>query len=89
MSVLLASRHEKDFSAFRQKWGKNLIISRGVQWEVKKLLKKLAFSDKFFSDRGLNHLRILRIWSEILEKSWRCSWKNNTSWWMLPNKTKR
>ena len=52
MSVLLVSRDEKDFSAFRQKGGKNLIISRGVQWEVKKLLKKLAFSDNFFSDRG-------------------------------------
>ena len=47
MSVSLDSRDERDFSVFRPKGGKELLFSRGVHWEVKHLLKRLAFSEKF------------------------------------------
>ena len=47
MSASLISRDERYFSVFRQKGSKELLFSRGVHWEAKFFLKRLAFSEKF------------------------------------------
>ena len=47
MSVSFISRDERDLFAFRQKRSEELLFPRGVHWEAKKILKRLAFSEKF------------------------------------------